>query len=1261
MNHTLVFDDKPVVFRPYQRQTIDAWHDFVRSGGQRGLVVSATGTGKTTIIGGIVRDALESGAEATALLMAHREELLGQLSDRIVQMCPGESVATYSGRNKCLPGPRVVAASVQSIGILGSSALDWLYPRLAVCDEAHHACFVPGTKVDGRNIEEISVGDLVRSFDHPSSRAVMKRVTCTFASKPSYLLRIRLADGQSFICTHDHPLYLHVEGCAPGYMPAWRCLTNAASCYRITPMREGNMTGDEAKSMRRVRKYLRSQKPRRHRDTDLLSSMPGKTTRGQGKEGLDDLLPLLGVRPMLRSLRIPQPCCRSERARILLGGMSGRLGGIRPFSADVFDKQKTCVCPNEDGQPNVERVMSLKDEAVDFGAWLLAKGSRRQRPGANGSPTDDFGGPRLAHGTCGQDKNGTRKRLPDLLQARRGQPQPEDRRGTRRKKPLITEPQRAGRQAGRIPGFVRVASVEVLEPGSDGTFGGLCPQGLVYNLEVEDNHNYFVQDGILVHNCAQSYQNAFKRFGCYDDEGTWLLGVTATPHRLDNKRLFGGGGIFETVVFKYDIVQAIRDGYLVDLRGYRAKADFNLDGVKTVAGDYNQHQLEERVNTEPVNELAFKSWYEKASDRPTIVFCAGVDHAKAMAEIFRSRGFTAEAVWGEMPRDAREAAIAGFQSGKIQILCNRDILTEGFDAWRCSCVLMIRPTQSWSLFTQICGRGLRHLPGLIEGLGTPVERREAIKGSVKPDCVSEGTLVLTDCGEVPIESVTTDMKVWDGEEFVSHGGTICRGEKTVIDYCGLVGTPDHKIWTAEGWKPLGQCALEQTPVSVTGIGGSPIREADGHYRRSGPQGRIQPAIPASPMRLRPGIRKAIRSGCEAPKRLSPMWETKASANVARQQMHRCPATMLQPQKPSLFEIWRSRYRVQIRRPDCYGGLGSGKPWAGRTEPTGPHRQFGPLRTRKPPMGVGLAKPEQHPQKAFDPCYACLPNGASRGDLRRRDADATDRPRAVLDSNSPEVPRLFIETQRRVWDIVNAGPRHRFTAAGILVSNCVVIDIVGATAAHNVGERPDGKTTPSIQGLFDLPECMDLQGKSVADAVEEFAQLPEIVQAAAFKRRTDFAGLSAVLTQVEMLSEIGVPDEVVEAGGDFYWMQVGDGHMIVDCGGGGKNQSAVLETDFLGGIKLHLRSEHRDQSFDMPDDMGQAIRQAERVIRQEFFGVHRIADRRAPWRKSPVTDAQKNLLSRFGIDPEVSASLDRGTASAFITHLQRQAQQSGGQP
>ena len=237
------------------------------------------------------------------------------------------------------------------------------------------------------------------------------------------------------------------------------------------------------------------------------------------------------------------------------------------------------------------------------------------------------------------------------------------------------------------------------------------------------------------HAPADSYQNVMRSVGAYDGP-CFTVGVTATPHRMDNRPLHGEEeAIFEEVAFTYTLREAIADGWLADLRGYRIATGVDLSRVRIVHGDYSSKALQDAVNTESRNRTAFENWTEIAKDRKTIVFCTGVDHAKTVAAMFKDEGFAAESVDGSMRMDDRTKVMSRFSSGKTQVLVNVEIATEGFDVPDVGCILLLRPTKSWALFCQMIGRGLRVLPNTIEGLADSTARRDRIAASAKADCL----------------------------------------------------------------------------------------------------------------------------------------------------------------------------------------------------------------------------------------------------------------------------------------------------------------------------------------------------------------------------------------------------------------------------------------------------------------------------------------------------------------------------------------------
>lgn len=205
------------------------------------------------------------------------------------------------------------------------------------------------------------------------------------------------------------------------------------------------------------------------------------------------------------------------------------------------------------------------------------------------------------------------------------------------------------------------------------------------------------------HSVANSYLNIYEAAGLLrEDNRRLLLGVTATPQRGDGKAL---AQIYQKISFVYSMRQAIEEGWLVDVRGVRVTTNTSLDGVKTVGGDFAQDMLADAVNNPQRNQLVVKAWLDKGENRQTVGFTVDIKHAQDLAAMFKHYGVKAEAVWGDDPERAEK--LARHKNGDITVLLNCGVLTEGYDDWRISCILLARPTKSSVLFTQMVGRGTR--------------------------------------------------------------------------------------------------------------------------------------------------------------------------------------------------------------------------------------------------------------------------------------------------------------------------------------------------------------------------------------------------------------------------------------------------------------------------------------------------------------------------------------------------------------------------
>jgi superfamily II DNA or RNA helicase len=259
------------------------------------------------------------------------------------------------------------------------------------------------------------------------------------------------------------------------------------------------------------------------------------------------------------------------------------------------------------------------------------------------------------------------------------------------------------------------------------------------------------------HATADSYRRVLNYFK--QNPACKILGVTATPDRADKVAM---GAVFESVAFKYDIVQGIADGWLCPLeQRFILAQSIDLSNVPlNKSGDFSGVDLGKTLEEEKaVHELAYPM-FKIAEGRKTLVFAASVAHAKLMAEILnRWQGDCARWVSGETPDVERKTILADFAAGKFHMLCNVGVFTEGFDEPGIRVVGIARPTKSRSLYVQMVGRGTRTLPNTVEGLDDPVERIERIAMSPKP-CVIIADLV----GCAGKHKLVTCVDILAGEE-----------------------------------------------------------------------------------------------------------------------------------------------------------------------------------------------------------------------------------------------------------------------------------------------------------------------------------------------------------------------------------------------------------------------------------------------------------------------------------------------------------------
>ena len=224
------------------------------------------------------------------------------------------------------------------------------------------------------------------------------------------------------------------------------------------------------------------------------------------------------------------------------------------------------------------------------------------------------------------------------------------------------------------------------------------------------NENHFKRnefDYIIIdefhHAVSKNYKNILNYF-----TPKFMLGLTATPERLDNKDVFALCDY--NVVYEIRLKQAINKGFLSPFKYYGIYDDtVNYEDISIRNGNYDEKELEKKLMIHKRADLVLKH-YLKYSPNSTIGFCSSRNHAEFMAEYFNHHNIPSAAVYsgnqGEHTEN-RSSAITKLKNHDLKVLFTVDMFNEGVDIPEIDSVLFLRPTQSPTIFLQQLGRGLR--------------------------------------------------------------------------------------------------------------------------------------------------------------------------------------------------------------------------------------------------------------------------------------------------------------------------------------------------------------------------------------------------------------------------------------------------------------------------------------------------------------------------------------------------------------------------
>lgn len=228
------------------------------------------------------------------------------------------------------------------------------------------------------------------------------------------------------------------------------------------------------------------------------------------------------------------------------------------------------------------------------------------------------------------------------------------------------------------------------------------------------NEAYFPRDYfeyIIIDEFHHAVNNQYKKIVDYF-KPKFLLGLTATPERLDGKNIYELCDY--NVPYEITLKEAINKGILVPFHYYGIYDETDYSNLHLVKGKYSEEELTSIYKGNKQRFDLIYKYYQKYHSKQALGFCCSKQHAEMMAKDFNKRGIAYVAVYsnadGEYAMN-RQEAINKLKQGQIKVIFSVDMFNEGLDIPSVDMVMFLRPTQSPIVFLQQLGRGLRTYQG----------------------------------------------------------------------------------------------------------------------------------------------------------------------------------------------------------------------------------------------------------------------------------------------------------------------------------------------------------------------------------------------------------------------------------------------------------------------------------------------------------------------------------------------------------------------
>lgn len=662
-----------IELRDYQKSFVDRVCALLFAG-KKVLGQLPTQSGKTYCFSVIAQEFIKRNPDSSVLVVAHRRELIRQAHDKLSRITQ-EPVGMILAGVKPDPTARYQVASIGSIARRKDELGN---PGLIIIDE----CFPAGSLVDNTPIESLRVGDLVSSYNEETGKVEKKPVVRLFKKLSNSKVLVSVC-GSKIECTQEHPFYTK-----RGWIPANQ-LTKEDYLYvnNLSKLQNRIQAPDSSSDcVEREGNYpmLFEQLSKRVQITKSSPTCP------------QTMLGVFGG--SFGNICLPA----SNKESVLLGRMPKEKICSRFVENDVSDKSQVCFSQNDRQQSYAQHGSSIESVRHTQKNWAQAIRTGREWQGCYSSTADTFRCVGecfewLGDGISCQYQPKAGQWLSFSLQNRYCKSIGKNSDRDRWVFAHSDSKERARHEKNRTLEWVGVEGVEVFQQTGDGG----SEERFVYNIEVLDNHNYFVE-GVLVHNChhcvTKSYQDIIDRF-----PHALLLGVTATPIRLDG---VGFKEIFDELVNGEQTKELIVDGYLSSYRYFAAPEPMSTEGCGTKSGDFVVADIERVNDVVTLSANIIDSYRKHANGKQSIVFTVSVAFAHEIAKRFNSVGITAAVVHGKQSSKQRDLEVDKFKAKVTNVLVNCQLIDEGFSVPSVECVQIARPTKSLVRQLQSIGRGM---------------------------------------------------------------------------------------------------------------------------------------------------------------------------------------------------------------------------------------------------------------------------------------------------------------------------------------------------------------------------------------------------------------------------------------------------------------------------------------------------------------------------------------------------------------------------